>query len=387
MDLEAKLRKIHKDIIATISVDGLFVNHPDFDFEIEFDRKDETDDELVEIVTNFFSYEYQEGQYIRKIDYQEIVIDITTYSPIWYDENFEIPTQGNIENKIHYQIGEISKDFEIFLKNNILWEGFDAHYFRSLKIYSVNTQLKLSEKKDLDKAYMEILNSIFFDLHYKNNLKLSTIDLSDLEKYDFDNHEEPEIEDVEDTSVVYGKYDTDLVSYYNRAVNMSDSEFKYLAYFQVLECIFDEVYKYETIEDVKGILQSNWFSNRKNEDIGAIIDIVDRYNKDKNDRNKTKLVLDKFFKGELHDEAYFLVNKEISELLFEMKLFQKESELKDCQKLANIIYDFRCECTHSNRSYPIKNTTVISNDNLSQYLLLIRKVSERIILNYGKSST
>jgi hypothetical protein len=385
MELEEKLKKIHKDITVTITVDGLFVVHPDFDNEIEFDKDEETDDELVEIVTDFFNYEYQDGQYIRKKDYQEIVIDVSTYSPIWFDENFEIPTQGNIENKIHYQIGEISKDFEIFLKNNIFWEGFDTQYFRSLKIYSVNTQLKISEKKDLDKAYTEILNSIFFDLHYKNDLKLSTIDLSDSEKYDFDHHEEPEIEDVEDTSVVYGKYDTDLLSYYNRAVNMSDSEFKYLAYFQVLECIFDEVYKYETIEDVKGILQSNWFSNRKNDDIGAIIDIVDRYNKDKNDRNKTKLVLDKFFKGELHDEAYFLVNKEISELLIEMKLIQKETELKDCQKLANIIYDFRCECTHSNRSYPIKNTTVISNDNLSQYLLLIRKVSERIILNYGKS--
>lgn len=37
----------------------------------------------------------------------------------------------------------------------------------------------------------------------------------------------------------------------------------------------------------------------------------------------------------------------------------KDEDLKDLQKIGNIIYDFRCNCTHSNRSFPFRATFVM----------------------------
>lgn len=61
-----------------------------------------------------------------------------------------------------------------------------------------------------------------------------------------------------------------------------------------------------------------------------------------------------------------------------MKKISNINELKDLQKLQQIIY--RCDCTHSKRAYPIKR--VEDDNSLSDYINLIKMVSERIILNY-----
>jgi len=384
--LKDELQKINTEIEFNIDKDYIHFHYPKYNMDdLEFEREDD-DKETINILKEFLSYEYSQGKSISKKDYFEIIVNISIYSNFWYDENFELEASGDLDNKIYYEIGNISDDFGIYLDKTIFWDHFSTEYYVSLKIYNADTTLKLEGGQNKDDVYEKLINTIFFDLHHKGNYKIDVIDLSDDDKYDIDYYEEPELEEVDDTTVDISRYDNDLLSYYNRAVNMSDSEFKYLAYFQVLECIFDEVYKFETIEDVRGILQSNWFSNTNDENIGGLIEIVDRYSKEKNDRNKTKLVLEKYFLGALHDEAYFLVNREICDLLIEMKLIKQNSEIKDLQKLANIIYDFRCNCTHSNRSYPVKESTVISNDNLNQYIEIIRKISERIILNYRKSS-
>ncbi|MBU3823187.1 hypothetical protein KO566_14100, partial [Flavobacteriaceae bacterium XHP0103] len=384
-EIKDKLKELDSEIEFNIEKDYIHFYYPKYKMDdLEFDRED-SDDETISIIKEFLSYQYSQGKSIYKKDYYEVIVNVSIYSNFWYDENFTLEPSGDLDNKIYYEIGSISDDFGIFLDKTIHWDHFEKEYFVSLKIYNADTILKLENGYSKD-IFEKLTNTIFFDLHHKGNYKLNLVDLSDDDKYDFDNYEEPELEEVDDTTVDFSRYDNDLLSYYNRAVNMSDSEFKYLAYFQVLECIFDEVYKFETIEDVRGILQTNWFSSTNDDNIGELIQIVDRYNKEKNDRNKTKLVLEKYFLGALHDEAFFLVNREISELLIDMKLINQNSDIKDLQKLANIVYDFRCNCTHSNRSYPIKESTVISNDNLNQYIELIRKISERIILNYRKSS-
>jgi len=76
---------------------------------------------------------------------------------------------------------------------------------------------------------------------------------------------------------------------------MEASEFQYLAFYQVLECIFDEVYLSETISDARKIIESSWFSPVEDEHIKGLINIIDRYNKEKDDREKTRLVLQKIF--------------------------------------------------------------------------------------------
>lgn len=163
---------------------------------------------------------------------------------------------------------------------------------------------------------------------------------------------------------------------------MENSEFKYLAFYQILECIFDEVYLHETVQDVKQVMNSSWFSSHDNSDVTKVIDLVEKYNKNKNDREKLKLVLEKYFKGEVHEHAFLLANKEIISNLKEMDKIKKEKDLNDLQNLTNVLYDFRCQCTHSNRSYPIKTDYDRTTQELESYIELIKKVTERVIVNY-----
>lgn len=67
-----------------------------------------------------------------------------------------------------------------------------------------------------------------------------------------------------------------------------------------------------------------------------------------------------------------------------MQLIKKDEELKDMQKLISIIYDYRCKCTHSNRTYPFRSAYENNNDELSGYISLIKKIAEKIIINYDK---
>ncbi|TPN87140.1 methylamine utilization protein MauJ [Aquimarina algicola] len=382
MDIVKEIKKLHKDIVVELQKDFLLVEHPKYKFDLEFDLEDGDNETLLKIVKETLECEYVFGKSFLNEDCFEIVVNLTYAKNLFPEENIDIDLAEDIKDKCIYEIGEISPMFAQFLKGTIKYDHFDVDYYYSLKIHNLQSVFILTDKEEIKQAYNEALDIITFDLHRKYDLKLNIVDFGNTEEHDIDFYEEPQLDTIEDTSVTLDIYDSDLVSYYNRASNMTDSEFKYLAYFQVLECIFDEVYKEETIQDVRGILQSSNFSNRSNEDISNIIKIVERYKQEKNDRSKTGLVLDKYFKGDLRKEAYNLVNKDIFDLLIQMKQIKDTSDMNDLNKLATVIYDFRNECTHSNRSYPIKNSTVSSNANLLDYILLIQKVAERIILNY-----
>ncbi len=382
MDIVQEVKKLHKGIVVELQDEFLLVEHPKYKFDIEFDLEDGDNQALLKIVKETLECEYEFGKSLLDKDYFEIIVNLTYGKNLFPEENIDIPLVGEIEDKCVYEIGEISQLFEQFLKNTVRYDHFEAEYYYSLKIHHLESVFELTDKDDIKQAYKNALNTITFDIHRKYDLKLKIVDFGNAEEHDIDFYEEPQLERIEDTTVTLNIYDNDLISYYNRASDMTDSEFKYLAYFQVLECIFDEVYREETIQDVRGILKSSNFSNRSNEDITSIIEIVERYKQDKNDRSKTGLVLDKYFKGDLRKEAYNLVNKDIFDLLIRMKHIKDASVMNDLNKLATVIYDFRNECTHSNRSYPINNSTVLSNANLPDYILLIQKVAERIILNY-----
>ena len=382
MDFKKEIEKLHSDINISVGDEFIEVYHPSAGVDLVFDRHS-GDKVTLNAILRFLEYECIEGISIQRKNYYEVVISVKNYIRYEYEDQLEVPAAGYNEDKIYYEIGAISDDFEKILNETISWDNFSTEYFISLKIFNMDIQLNLKKETNKTLIYEKLVNSIFFDLHHNFSLQIEITDLADYKKYDLYHNEETEIEPIEDTAIDYNKYDKDLISYYNRATRMAESEFQYLAYFQVLECIFDEVYKYETIQDIKTILNSNWFSNSSNENINSLIDVVDKYNKEKNDRNKTKIVLEKYFKKDVHDDAYFLANKEIIQLLTEMKLIKSKTDLNDLQKISNIIYDYRCECTHSNRLYPIKNSTVIEGNNLKSYIELIRKISERIILNYN----
>lgn len=382
MALIDEIKKIDPKISIEEIDDYFIVKHPSFPFDYEL-AKEENEEDFVKRVRQLFNYKYTDGKSLHKKDEFEVLVTLGhSHEYIFYDEDYEIEASGYSEGDVYFSIGRMTDDFEYFLINTTDLDHFDSSNWKSLRIYNIETNQGIKNLAQYDTCSY-IVQSIIFDLQHKYNIKVHTLDLKEIEEY-----EDIEIADssdnlIENTTIELNQYDKDLLFYHNRALHMDESEFKYIAYFQVIECLFDEVYKYETIQDVKNIIKSNWFSPNSDDNIYSIIQIIERYHKEKNDRAKTKLVLDKYFKVDLHDEAYFLVNKEIIEILLSMQLINKKEDLRDTQKIANIIYDFRNKCTHSNRDFPVTNSTVTSENSLHQYISIIKKIAEKIIINYN----
>ncbi len=175
-----------------------------------------------------------------------------------------------------------------------------------------------------------------------------------------------------------------MIDYYLRAIHLPNSDFKYIAFFQVLECIFDEVYLAETVQDTHAILNSESFNANNADNIRSLIKLIEKFTKEQNDRSKIRLILDKYFKMNLHDEAYFMAYSNIAKILLKLKLISSEQELKDLNKIGNIIYDIRNEYTHSNRSFPKRKETNVESSKINEHIELIRLISKTIILNYRK---
>ncbi|GAA1379994.1 methylamine utilization protein MauJ [Peribacillus frigoritolerans] len=385
-DLESLIKE--DNIEVWIDREQLIIANKDWqkDYYIELESLDFST--IYNKIKDFFDLKYIPVIACYREDYFEVLINHTDM--VWGDGlshiSFSIEDEIRSQDRICYEISSVSKEFSTIIENNQLYRNLEVEdNFTTLKIYNINKVSNISiEMKEIEEKLLYYAKCILFDLSYKFS---ATITFEELPEDDEDEGEFEHItEELNDIKTPYFKkeYDSDLIDYYHRALKMSDSEFKYLAYYQVLECIFDEVYLHETVQDVKQIMNSSWFSTHKDKDITEIIEIVEKYNKAKNDREKLKLVLERYFKGEVHDQAFFLANRDIIEILKnELKKIKQDKDLKDLQNLATVLYDFRCECTHSNRSYPFRTTFNKTNEELKQYINLIKKVSEIIILNYN----
>lgn len=148
----------------------------------------------------------------------------------------------------------------------------------------------------------DAVKNILFKLSHQYDVHLDIVQIPDFDDESFIDHHYEEMENIDsiDEHIVLKLYGRDLINYYHRAMNMEESEFKYLAYYQILECIFDEVHLYATVQDVKHIINSDWLSKHSNEDIKIVIEMVDTYNKKRSDREKLTLVLENYFRGSLH---------------------------------------------------------------------------------------
>jgi hypothetical protein len=346
---------------------------------------------VYEIIKNIFTLKYIPVKACYREDYFEVLINHTQM--VWGDGlshiSFAVEDGNRSQDRIYYEIGPISKEFSTVIENEQFYRHLEVEdNFTTLKIYNINKVSNIPiDNEDIEEKQFYYAKCILFDLSYKFSAEIT---FEELPEDDEDEGDYEHIsEELNEIKAPYFKkeYDSDLIDYYHRALEMSDSEFKYLAYYQVLECIFDEVYLHETVQDVKQIMNSSWFSSHKDKDITEIIETVEKYNKGKNDREKLKLVLERYFKGEVHDQAFILANRDIIEILKnELKKINQDKDIKDLQNLSSILYDFRCQCTHSNRTYPFRTTFNKTNEELKRYINLIKKVSEKVILNYNLAS-
>ncbi|MDU4802112.1 MAG: hypothetical protein E6X81_14180 [Clostridium butyricum] len=353
-------------------------------FEIDSDIED-----VIEELKYFLNYKYISNLGIINENYVELSINLCNRFFLEHFKGAYLSNDNESIDNIYYEIGMSTDDFNKIAK---LYNEFTypepEDYITTIKIYNIDSVMNKSYKcEEFADLVLEIAKSIFFELSGKYSIFLYLIPI--VVNYDDEDSSIIKIkEKLENLSNqrLKGIYDKDLLDYYYRAMQMPDSEFKYIAFYQVMECIYDEVYLEENVNDIKQVINSSWFSFSSNEDITKIIKIVEQYNKNRNDREKSKLVLEKYFRGNIHDEAYFLANKEIIDILMEMGLIKKQDEIKDIQKIGNIVYDYRCACTHSNRTFPSRTSyNDLSEKMQKNYINLIKKISERIIMNYGAS--
>jgi hypothetical protein len=346
--------------------------------------------EIVKIelyLKKLIGFEYKKNELLYRNDEFEIIIsslfDDQTLNQI-EETSKDFPSPPDKEN-IYYKISNFSNFFfdRIFLIESYPWE-----FYQTIKIYNINSVTGQDFKSDkFLKLADHICKSIAFEVEQKLGIDIRFMNPKIDEKQGKAFYSP--IYELDDkilgfNRIDFERYDKDLLNYYYRACAMEDSEFKYLAFFQIVECLFDEVFKSELVQDIRIIIESDWFSPEEDTHLEQMISIIDRYNHEKNDRTKTKLVLERYFKLIVHDEAYILANKKIANVLKDLRLIANDSDLKDLQKISNIIYDFRCECTHSNRSYPIQRDVNKSGESLNLYISLIKKIAQKIILNYKK---
>ncbi len=384
-ELLDKLEKLNSKLSPEIRDDFLIIKHPEYNFDKAFPSANRSVEDVINDIEQYLKIKYIKGKCLYKENYIEFLISLSDsdFADTLGRCKFHVETDSKQENKIHYEIGEISDLFFEFVDNTLEFD-YSKPDLTSLKIFKINKILHTSIDEHIFLTKAEhIAKSIIFDISHKVSVFLKLIDMSTIKK----DEKEPLADLSEKAKLIVKKsvslrYDTDLVQYYYRAVQMVPSEFQYLAFYQVLECIFDEVFLSETIQDSRKIIESSWFSTDDDKNIEQLIDIIERYNKAKNDREKIKLVLEKYFKGNARDEAYFLSNKNIIDILNNLKKIKDKNELKDLNKISSIIYDFRSKCTHSNRAYPFRTEFQDSQEELLLYIDLIKNVAEKIILNY-----
>ncbi len=398
IDIFVKSKKIEiafQEITPNIEIewygdDEIIANSSDWDKEIYLELNDEykTVDDLIGFVNKLKTYNYVECESCYENDYVEYIVSFKDWK---YDYlKYKLYGIEDIETKIIYEISPISQELLTLIRIN---ERYDMDEFYdedliTLKIKNINSVIGISvEDECFHEKCEQIAKSIIFDISRKYGVDIylshficSYLDLGD-EIYSIQD------EVIEKRCIFTNDYDKDLVEYYYEAMQMDISEFQYMAFYRVIECIFDEVYKYETIQDVKYIINSDTFSSYDDKDIINIVDIVEKYQKQKNDREKIRLVFEKYLKGTIRDEAFYIVNKDLIKILKDdLNMIKREEELKDCQKIGNIIYDFRCRCTHSNRAFNYRGNFDDNLEELEKYINLIKKICQRIIVNYSVSS-
>ncbi len=388
-----KIRLAFKNIAPDVRTydygDCIVLKSKQWDKEISFYfvEGEQSYDRILDFVNSLLEYSYVSCRLCYRTDYIEYIVAYKNWRYQYL--KYSISGTEQSQRSISYEVSPISKELSTLIRLNESYDDVDDDYadvsieenLVTLKVRNINsvTKISISDSEFLGK----IVKSILFDISRKYGVDINLksfqcpIDVSDkVNGLDSDL--------VEKKCIIKNRYDDDLIDYYYSATEMDISEFQYMAYFRVIECIFDEVYKHETIQDIKYIINSDSFSTYDDKDITSIVDIVEKYQKQKNDKEKIKLVFEKYLKGTVHYEAFLLANKEIIKILKDdLKLIRNEEEFKDYQKIGNIVYEFRCKCTHSNRAFKSKGVFVGEENELEKYISLIKKICQRIIVNYS----
>lgn len=197
------------------------------------------------------------------------------------------------------------------------------------------------------------------------------------------------------------QYINDLIYHYQKGISSESIDHQYLSFYHVFEHFFDNVYNEDLITRVRGEITKPGFSYKRNKDIEYLVKIIQIRVKLRNDefqisseQDALELTLKKYIpeiKEVKNDTVY--MNRDLlnyfktSEVPFSKGSrvnFDIDNEDEIYKNLAKRIYLTRNSIVHSKDNDKSKYQPFKDDKDLVPEVLLLRSLSERIIINTSK---
>ena len=196
-------------------------------------------------------------------------------------------------------------------------------------------------------------------------------------------------------------YHNDLIFHYQKGISSESLDHQYLSFYHIFEHFFDTIYNEDLINKIKTELTLPSFSYKRTKDIEGLIKIIkNRFisnNEDlriKSEQDALELTLKKLIpeiKEIKNDNVYlnsslidYFSNKECPFSKGKKVNFNSENEQEIYSSLAQRIYKTRNSIVHSKDNDKEKYTPFKDDKDLVAEVLLIRLLSEKIIINTSK---
>lgn len=196
-------------------------------------------------------------------------------------------------------------------------------------------------------------------------------------------------------------YINDLIFHYQKGISSDSLDHQYLSFYHIFEHFYDTVYNEDIINKIKTELTLPSFSYKRNKDIEGLIKIVKNKflasSEDfriKSEQDALELTLKKYIteiKEIKNDTVYlnpslieYFNNKECPFSKGDKVNFLSENEIEIYTSLAKRIYKTRNSIVHSKDNDKAKYIPFKDDKDLVAEVLLLRLLSEKIIINTSK---
>jgi len=197
------------------------------------------------------------------------------------------------------------------------------------------------------------------------------------------------------------QYVNDLIYHYQKGISSESIDHQYLSFYHVFEHFFDNVYNEDLIAKVRGEMTKPGFSYKRNKDIEFLVKIIQNRVKLRNDefqisseQDALELTLKKYIPEikEIKNDTVYM-NRELlgyfktTEVPFSKGSkvnFDIDNEDEIFKNLAKRIYLTRNSIVHSKDNDKSKYQPFKDDKDLVPEVLLLRSLSERIIINTSK---
>lgn len=195
-------------------------------------------------------------------------------------------------------------------------------------------------------------------------------------------------------------YNNDLILHYQKGISSDNLDHQYLSFYHILEHFFGTVYNDDVINKVKNEITQPGFSYKRNKDIESLIKLIQHRLKYKNDEflinelEALELTLRKYLpiineiKNELFVQSSVLIDyfksTEVSFSKGNKVNFDVENEDEIYRNLSKRIYMTRNAIVHSKEAEKVKYLPFRDDKDLIPEVLLMRILTERVIINNSK---